>query len=68
MLYDYLWMEIFYSFSIQVLIKYKEVIINCKETKLCIEMKNILNNSQFIKDFNSIIKNTFNFMCRNILL
>ena len=60
--------KFFYSFSIQVLIKYKEVIINCKEAKLCFEMKNILNNSQFIKDFNSIIKNTFNFMCRNILL
>ena len=60
--------KFFYSFSIQVLIKYKEIIINCKETKLCFEMKNILNNSRFIKDFNSIIKNTFNFMSSNILL
>jgi hypothetical protein len=58
--------KFFYSFSIQVLIKYKEIIINCKETKLCFEMKNILNNSRFIKDFNSIIKNTFNFMSNNI--
>ena len=60
--------KFFYSFSLQVLIMYKEVIINCKEAKLCFEMKNILNNSRFIKDFNSIIKNTLNFMSSNILL
>lgn len=60
--------KFFYSFIIQVLIKYQDSIINSEEIKLCSKMKTILNNEQFIKDFKSIIKNTLNFMAKHIVL
>ena len=60
--------KFFYSFIIQVLIKYKDSIINSAEKHLSDKMKNILSNEQFIKDFNYIIKNTFNFMLEHIIL
>ena len=60
--------KFFYSFIIQVLIKYKDSIINSAEKHLSDKMRNILSNEQFIKDFNYIIKNTFNFMLEHIIL
>ena len=60
--------KFFYSFIIQVLIKYKKLIIDSEESILCNKMKNILNDSQFIQDFNKIIKDTLLFMVDNILL
>ncbi len=60
--------KFFYSFIIQLLIMYKDIIMNYDETKLSIKMKTILNDEQFIKDFNIIIKNTLHFMVNHILL
>ena len=60
--------KFFYSFIIQVLIIYKDTIIKSEESKLSNKMKSILNNNQFIKDFNYIIKKTLYFMIDNILL
>ena len=60
--------KFFYSFIIQVLIKNKKSIIDSEESNLCKKMKNILNDSQFIQDFNQILKNTLSFMADNIIL
>ena len=60
--------KFFYSFAIQVLTFYKDLIINSSETNLSSKMRTILNDEQFIKDFNLIIKNTLHFMVNHILL
>ena len=60
--------KFFYSFTIQVLIKYKNSIINSEEKELSNKMRSILNDNQFIKDFNTIIKNTLHFMIEHITL
>ena len=60
--------KFFYSFVIQILIYYKSVIISKEGNKLSDYMKTILNNDNFCKNYNSIIKNTFNFMNNNIIL
>ena len=60
--------KFFYSFIIQVLIKYKDSIINSEEKQLSDKMRNILNNKIFLEDFNKIIKNTLKFMLDHIIL
>ena len=60
--------KFFYSFTIQVLIKYKNSIVNSEEKELSNKMRSILNDNQFIKDFNTIIKNTLHFMIEHIIL
>ena len=60
--------KFFYSFVIQLLLFYKKNLIEINETKLSVEMKEILRGKQFIKDFNEIIKNTLIFMSNNIVL
>ena len=60
--------KFFFSFILQLLIMYKDIIMNYDETKLSSKMRTILNDEQFLKDFNLIIKNSFNFMVNHILL
>ena len=57
-----------YSFIIQILKKYERGITNSTEGQLCYKMKNILRQKDFKNDFNSIIKNTLDFMKNNIVL
>ena len=57
-----------YSFIIQILKKYERNITNLAEGQLCYKMKNILRQKDFKIDFNSIIKNTIDFMKNNIAL
>ena len=60
--------KFFFAFIIQVLIFYKNNIITLDERLLSDEMKTILNNQNFINDFNMIIKNTLIFMLEHITL
>ena len=57
-----------YSFIIQILKKYERSITNSEEGQLCYIMKNILKQKDFKNDFNSIIKNTIDFMRNNVAL
>ena len=60
--------KFFYSFVIQILLWYKKDIFKSNINSLCSKMKNILADDDFGKNFRSIIKNTFNFMNKNIVL
>ena len=60
--------KFFYAFIIQVLMTYKNNIINSDERILSGKMKTILNSQQFSNDFNYIIKNTLIFMLEHIIL
>ena len=57
-----------YSFIIQILKKYEKTIFNSSENKLGYKMKTIFKNKDFKRDFNDIIKSTFDFMKNNIIL
>jgi hypothetical protein len=57
-----------YSFIIQILKKYEKTIFNSSENKLGYKMKTIFKNKDFKRDFNDIIKSTFDFMKNKIIL
>ena len=60
--------KFFYSFIIQIILFYEKNLMKINEGKLSKQMKELLKSNVFIKDFNNIIKNTFDFMDKNILL
>ena len=60
--------KFFDSFVIQILIYYKEDIININVDNICMKMKGILKEKKFEEDYNNIIKKTFHFMNNNIIL
>ena len=60
--------KFFYSFVVELLLFYKKILLEIRETELSSKMKEILKGKQFLKDFNEIIKNTLNFMSNNIAL
>ena len=60
--------KFFYSFVIQILLWYKKDIFKANINLLCSKMKNILADDDFGKNFKNIIKNTFNFMNKYIVL
>ena len=60
--------KFYYSLVIQILIYYKTDIFNTKVNELCFKMKNILSNEKFLLNYNNIIKETFSFMNKNIIL
>ena len=60
--------KFFYSLVIQILIYYKKDIFNTKVNELCFKMKNILSTDKFLLNYNNIIKETFSFMNRNVIL
>ena len=61
-------LKFFYSFIIQIILFYEKNLMKINEGKLSKQMKELLKSNVFIKDFNNIIKNTFDFMDKNILL
>ena len=60
--------KFFYSFVIQILLWYKKEIFKANINKLCYKMKNILSDDEFGNNYKNIIKNTFSFMNKNIVL
>ena len=60
--------KFFYSFIIQIILFYEKNLIKIDESKLSIEMKELLKCDTFLNDFNNIIKNTLSFMEKNIVL
>ena len=60
--------KFFFSFVIQILNCYKKEIFKSNINKLCYKMKNILSDEDFGINYKSIIKNTFFFMNKNIVL
>ena len=60
--------KFFYSFVIQILLWYKKDIFKANINLLCSKMKNILSDDDFGKNFKNIIKNTFSFMNKFIVL
>ena len=60
--------KFFYSFVIQILLWYKKDIFKTNINTLCTKMKNILVDNDFGKNFKNIVKNTFNFMNKYIVL
>ena len=60
--------KFFYSFIIQIILFYEKNLMKINESKLSSQMKELLKCKTFIKDFNTIIKNTFDFMEKNIVL
>ena len=60
--------KFFYSFIIQIILFYENSLTKISEGKLSKQMKEILKSNIFIKDFNNIMKNTLDFMERNIVL
>ena len=60
--------KFFYSFVIQILIFYKKDIFNTNINELCFKMKSILHEETFHLNYNNIIKKTFDFMIKNIIL
>ena len=60
--------KFFYSFIIQIILFYENNLVKINEGKLSKQMKELLKSNTFIKDFNTIIKNTFSFMESNIVL
>lgn len=60
--------KFFYSFVIQILKWYKDDIFNTNINELCIKMKNILSEEKFQLNYHNIIKETFIFMNKNIVL
>ena len=60
--------KFFYSFIIQIILFYEKNLVKIDESKLSIEMKELLKCDTFLNDFNNIIKNTLSFMEKNIVL
>ena len=60
--------KFFYSFVIQILIKYQNMIFKAEDKDLCEKTKNILHSKEFIRDFNEICSNTMQFMKDHIVL
>ena len=60
--------KFFYSFVIQILLWYKKDIFKANINSLCVKMKNILADDDFAKNYKNIIKNTFSFMNKYIVL
>ena len=60
--------KFFYSFIIQIILFYENSLTKISEGKLSKQMKEILKSTVFIKDFNNIMKNTLDFMEKNIVL
>ena len=60
--------KFFYSFVIQILLWYKKDIFKVNINLLCAKMKNILSDDDFGKNYKNIIKNTFSFMNKFIVL
>ena len=60
--------KFFYAFIIQIILFYEKNLMKINESKLSNQMKELLKSNTFIKDFNTIIKNTFDFMEKNIVL
>ena len=60
--------KFFYCFVIQILKFYKNVIFLTKENELSHLMKFLLKDKKFSQDLPNILKNTFNFMKKHILL
>ena len=60
--------KFFYSFVIQVLLFYENLILNTHENNLSIKMKNLLKEEDFNKDIWKIIHDTLCFMHKNITL
>ena len=60
--------KFFYSFIIQIILFYENSLMKISESKLSKQMKEILKSNVFIKDFNNIMKNTLEFMEKNIVL
>ena len=60
--------KFFYSFIIQIILFYENDLMKINEGKLSKQMKEILKCNSFIKDFNNIMKNTLDFMEKNIIL
>ena len=60
--------KFFYSFIIQLIIFYEKSLMKINEGNLSQQMKEILKSSDFIKNFNTIMKNTLTFMEKNIIL
>ena len=60
--------KFFYSFVIQIILFYENSLTKISEGKLSKQMKEILKSTVFIKDFNNIMKNTLDFMEKNIVL
>ena len=60
--------KFFYSFIIQIILFYENRLMKINEGKLSKQMKELLKSNVFIKDFNNIMKNTLDFMEKNIVL
>ena len=60
--------KFFFSLSIQILIWYKNEIFNTNVNELCYKMRNLLSGERFKLIFNNIIKLTFSFMNKHIIL
>ena len=60
--------KFFYSFVIQILLWYKKDIFKANINILCSKMKNILSDDDFGKNYKNIIRNTFSFMNKYIIL
>ena len=60
--------KFFYSFIIQIILFYENRLMKINEGKLSKQMKELLKSNVFIKDFNIIMKNTLDFMEKNIVL
>ena len=60
--------KFFFSIVIQILIFYENKILNADENRLNFLMKNLLKGEKFNEDFQVIIKDTINFMHKNINL
>ena len=60
--------KFFYSFVIQILLWYKKEIFKANINILCSKMKNILSDDDFGKNYKNIIRNTFSFMNKYIVL
>ena len=60
--------KFFYCFAIESLKFYKDDILKMKENELNYKMKNLLNNDNYEKNLNLIIKNTFQLMKNSISL
>ena len=60
--------KFFYSFVIQILVKYQKIIFSAEDRELCEKTKNILHSKEFIRDFNEICSKTMQFMKDHIVL
>ena len=60
--------KFFYSFVIEILLFYENLILNTHENNLSLKMKNLLKEEEFKKDIWKIVHNTLCFMQKNITL